>query len=150
MPRRFAFTALLAAFSVCAASNAFGGTDVVVMADQAKLLSVGGEPTTIVVGNPNIADVTIQGTNVFVHGRNFGSTNLIVLDKQGNQLANLDVTVTLGGNNNLNVYRGGSKYSYVCAPLCQVVVQVGDKVEYFDSVADETAKKNGLATGAAK
>jgi hypothetical protein len=149
MPRRFAFTALLAAFTISAASSALGGTDVVVMADQAKLLSVGGEPSTVVVGNPNIADVTVQGTNVFVHGRNFGSTNLIVLDKEGNQLANLDVTVMLGGNHNLNVYRGGSKYSYVCAPLCQVVVQVGDKLEYFDGVADETAKKNGLATGAA-
>ena len=150
MPRRFAFTALLAAFTVSAASSALGGTDVVVMADQAKLLSVGGEPSTVVVGNPNIADVTVQGTNVFVHGRNFGSTNLIVLDKDGNQLANLDVTVMLGGNNNLNVYRGGSKYSYVCAPLCQTAVQVGDKVEYFDALTDQNSKKNGLATGAAK
>ena len=149
MPRRFAFTALLAAFIVSAASSALGGTDVVVMADQAKLLSVGGEPSTVVVGNPNIADVTVQGTNVFVHGRNFGSTNLIVLDKEGNQLANLDVTVMLGGNNNLNVYRGGSKYSYVCAPMCQTIVQVGDKLEYFDGIADEISKKNGLATGAA-
>jgi len=150
MPRRLAFSALLAAFVVSATGNALAGTDVVVLADQAKLLSVGGEPSTIVVGNPNIADVTIQGSNVFVHGRNFGSTNLIVLDKEGNQLANLDVTVSQGGNNNLTVFRGGGKYSYVCAPQCQVVTQVGDKVDYFDAVADGTAKKNGLATGATK
>jgi hypothetical protein len=150
MPRRFAFAALLAAFTFPAAGNALAGTDVVVMADQAKLLSVGGEPSTIVVGNPSIADVTVQGTNVFVHGRNFGSTNLIVLDKEGNQLANLDVTVMQGGNNNLTVFRGGGKYSYVCAPQCQVVTQVGDKVEYFDAVADGTTKKTGLATGSAK
>lgn len=150
MPRRFAFAALLATFILPTAGLALAGTDVVVMADQAKLLSVGGEPSTIVVGNPSIADVTVQGSNVFVHGRNFGSTNLIVLDKEGNQLANLDVTVMQGGNNNLTVFRGGGKYSYVCAPQCQVVTQVGDKVEYFDAVADGTTKKTGLATGAAK
>ena len=149
MQRRFAFAALLAA-AAFSAGNAFAGTDVVVMADQAKLLSVGGEPSTIVVGNPSIADVTVQGSNVFVHGRNFGSTNLIVLDKEGNQLANLDVTVAQGGNNNLTVFRGGGKYSYVCAPQCQVVTQVGDKTDYFDAVADGTSKKNGLATGATK
>ena len=77
-------------------------------------------------------------------------TNLIVLDKQGNQIANLDITVMQGGNNNLTVFRGGGKYSYVCAPNCQVAFRIGDKLDYFDAVSDETTKKIGLATGLAK
>ena len=73
-------------------------SEIVVMADEAKLISVAGEVSTVVVGNPSIADATIQGSNVFIHGRSFGSTNLIVLDRQGSQIANLDVTVMQGGN----------------------------------------------------
>ena len=111
MLRFIGIAAVAAGSFVALASHALAGTDVVVMADQAKMLSVAGEPTTIVVGNPIIADATVSGSQIFVHGRNFGSTNLIVLDKQGNQLANLDVTVMQGGDNNLTVFRGGGKYS---------------------------------------
>ena len=109
-----------------------------------------GEVSTVVVGNPSIADATIQGSNVFIHGRSFGSTNLIVLDRQGSQIANLDVTVMQGGNHNLTVFRAGGKYSYVCEPQCQVALQIGDKVDFFDAVNDESTKKIGLATGLTK
>ncbi len=150
MLKLIGFAAAAAGSLIAFASHALAGSDVVVMADQAKMLSVAGEPSTIVVGNPIIADATVAGSQIFVHGRNFGSTNLIVLDKQGNQLANLDVTVMQGGDNNLTVFRGGGKYSYVCAPQCQVISQVGDKTDFFDAVTDATTKKNGLIVGATK
>jgi len=92
----------------------------------------------------------VQGQNVFIHGRSYGSTNLIVLDKQGSQIANLGVTVMQGGNSNLTVFRGGGKYSYVCEPQCQVALRIGDKPEFFDGVEAETTKKIGIATGLAK
>src|SRR5262245_56079562 len=102
---RFGSAAVIAAWSSAAALAA---ADVVVMNDQAKLVSIsGGVPATVVVGNPNIADVTVQGDQVFVHGRNFGTTNMIVLDREGNQLAAFDVTVMVGGTNNVAVYKGG-------------------------------------------
>jgi hypothetical protein len=151
MFRRLSLAMLaIASLSILGSTGSLAATEIVVMADEAKLVSVGGDVSTVVVGNPAIADATVQGQNIFIHGRSFGSTNLIVLDKQGSQIANLGVTVMQGGNSNLTVFRGGGKYSYVCEPQCQVALRVGDKPEYFDSVETETSKKIGLATGLAK
>jgi len=151
MFKRLSLTLLAAAsLSLLNAPGSLAATEIVVMADEAKLVSVGGDVSTVVVGNPAIADVTVQGQNVFIHGRSFGSTNLIVMDKQGSQIANLGVTVMQGGNSNLTVFRGGGKYSYVCEPQCQVTLTIGDKPEYYDAVESETTKKIGIATGLAK
>ncbi|CAN5344954.1 pilus assembly protein N-terminal domain-containing protein [soil metagenome] len=139
------FIGLLTGFASQAAA-----TDLILTADQAKLLAVSGEPGTIVVGNPNIADVTVQGKQVFVHGRNYGTTNMIIFDRDGNQLTALDVTVTMGGNHNLSVYRAGGRYSYTCAPECEMTLQVGDAAEYFDGNSKQMTGKTGLATGTAK
>ena len=66
-----------------------------------------------------------------LHARSFGETNIIVLDEQGNQLADYEVTVQLGGNNNVAVFKAGYRYSYVCAPDCESTLHVGDDKEYF-------------------
>src|SRR6185436_2393149 len=144
--RALLFSGLLALFAASYSAPALAAADVVVMSDEAKVVNINGEPGTIVVGNPNIADVTVQGSQIFVHGRNFGSTNMIVLDHDGKQLAALDITVMEGGNSNVDVYRGGGRHSYVCAPSCQASLQVGDKWEYFESISKENAAKGGLAT----
>src|SRR5437588_10133322 len=107
---------LAAALFVGYAPTALATADVFVMSALAKLVSLpGGPPATVVVGNPNIADVTVQGNQLFVHGRNYGTTNLIVLDRQGKQVSSFDVTVMLGGPDNVSVYKAGHKFSYVCA-----------------------------------
>jgi hypothetical protein len=143
----FAMLALIAAH----AAPVQAATDVIVNNDQAKMVSVSGDPGTLVVGNPNIADVTVKGSNIFIHGRNFGSTNIIVLDKDGNQIANLDVTVMLGGNHNINVFKAANRWSYSCAPLCESTLQVGDRPDYFkDVVAEQNKTKGGLAVGDTK
>ncbi|MBL8905370.1 MAG: pilus assembly protein N-terminal domain-containing protein [Rhizobiales bacterium] len=151
MFRRLCLSMLaVAALTASTSTGLLAATEIVVMADEAKLVSVGGEISTVVVGNPAIADATVQGQNVFIHGRSYGSTNLIVLDKEGSQIANLGITVMQGGNSNLTVFRAGGKYSYVCEPQCQVALQIGDKQDFFDAVNDETTKKIGLATGLTK
>jgi hypothetical protein len=134
-----------------AAAPALATPDVVVMNDQAKLVEIpGGEPATVVVGNPNIADVTVQGNQIFVHGRNFGTTNMIVLDREGKQLSAFDVTVMLGGTNNVAIYKAGRRFSFVCASDCEAMLQVGDHLEYFKNTSDEIGAKGGLATGSGK
>ena len=132
------------------ACPALAGTEVVVMADQARMISVPGEPGTVVVGNPNIADVSIQGQNVFIHGRNYGSTNVIFVDRDGKQIAALDVFVTNSGTSEMNVFRAGSRFSYNCASTCESTSQVGDNAEYFKAIMEENQGKGGLATGSQK
>ena len=150
MAKLFSIRTLLIGALALAAGPALAATDLILTADQAKLLAVTGEPGTIVIGNPNIADVTVQGSQVFVHGRNYGTTNMIVFDRDGNQLAAFDITVMMGGSHNLTVYKAGGRFSYACAPNCEASLQVGDATDYFDNASKQMAGKTGLATGTAK
>ena len=91
--------------------------------------------------------MTVHGNKIFVHGRAFGSTNLIILDENGNQLSNLDITVQLGGENNLQIYKAGARFTFVCAPSCQATLQSGDATGFFGDISKMDAKKSGAATG---
>jgi hypothetical protein len=144
-PLRVISTALALGF-FCT-STSFAAQELVVKTDQTQLISMSTNPGTIVVGNPSIVDVTVHGNKLFVHGRAFGSTNLIILDENGNQLSNLDVTVQLGGENNLQIYKAGARFTYVCAPSCQATLQSGDATGFFGDISKMDAKKSGAATG---
>jgi hypothetical protein len=143
----FAFAATLAALAVPAAA----ASDVTLNADQAKIIAVSGQPGTVVVGNPSIADVTVQGNRVVLMGRNYGVTNLIILDRDGNQLAALDVTVQITDKNAVHVYKAGGRMSLVCAPTCEPSLQVGDEVtKVFEPLSREIQTKGDIANGTAK
>ena len=137
--------ALLAA---ALATPAAADTAITVKADQAKMLNIAGLAGTVVVGNPNIADVSVRGSQVFVHGRIQGATNVIILDREGVQLASIEVNVETGGGNPVAVYGAGRRFSYNCAPNCESTLQVGDSYEdYFKLLAQENGSKTGLASG---
>ena len=144
---RVTSSALALAFLHTSASLA--AQELVIKTDQTQLISISGTPGTVVIGNPSIADVTVHGNKLFVHGRAYGSTNLIILDENGNQLSALDVTVMLGGENNLQIYKAGARFSYVCAPLCEGTLQSGDAADYFGDISKMDAKKSGTAQGKA-
>jgi Pilus formation protein N terminal region len=131
----------------CSASAAIAAQELIIKTDQTQLINVSGIPGAVVIGNPSIADATVHGDKIFVHGRAYGSTNLIILDQDGNQLASLDVTVQLGGVNNLAVYKAGSRFSYICAPECEASLQQGDQVDWFNDIAKMGTKKSDIATG---
>lgn len=136
--------------TVILATPAHAETQVVVKTDQAKMLNIAGQAGTVVVGNPNIADVSVRGTQVFVHGKNQGMTNVIVLDREGNQLAMLEVNVDTAGGNPIAVFGAGRRYSYNCVPACEPVLQVGDSdADYFKILAQQNANKGALAVGSA-
>ena len=141
---------LALALALPMAHGALADTEITVMADQARMISVPGEPGTVVVGNPNIADVTLQGTNAFIHGRNYGSTNIIFIDREGNQLATLDVRVTNGAGREVNVFKAGSRFSYTCSGTCESASQVGDNNDYFKIIGEQNTLKGGLATASQK
>src|SRR6516165_7301990 len=83
--------------------------------DQAKLVKLPTRVATIVVGNPLIADVTLQnGGIVVVTGKSYGATNYIAMDRSGEILVDRRIqgegpTVQL-----VNVYRGVDRETYSC------------------------------------
>lgn len=144
-------TATFLCAALFAAHQASAAEPLVLLTDQTQLLKLPRPAGTIVVGNPTFADVTVQGRMVFLHGRGFGTTNIIIMDEDGAQMADFEVTVQMGGSNNLALYKGGlspaSHFSYVCAPNCESTLQVGDHNQYFGVVSGQITGKTGLATG---
>ncbi len=140
--------ALILALPFLAGAAAADPQPLIVSVDQSKILSLTRPGDTVVIGNPSIADASMQGTRLFVHGRSFGTTNLIVLDDKGSELANYELTVQMGGRYNVSVFKAGIQYSYVCAPDCEAQMHVGDLPDFFKKqVLDSNKDKISLATG---
>lgn len=120
---------------------------VIVMVDHAKVVRLPEKAQTVVVGNPAIADVSVQRNGIMiVTGKSFGVTNLIALDANGTLLAESLVRVGTASDSVLTVQRGMDRESYACNPTCQPSVQMGDKPEYFAGAAGQATARNALAT----
>lgn len=73
-------------------------------------LSLRGAARSVVVGNPAIADVTVDGPRVVtVFGKAPGGTSLLVLDSGGGILARRDVVVLAGGDTSVTIRYGTGK-----------------------------------------
>src|SRR5204863_4372428 len=123
--------------------------DVTVILDQAQVLKAPDRLTTVIIGNPLIADVSLQPNGVIViTGKGYGITNLIMLDRAGNLLMEKSIEVLGPFPVVVVVYRGAERQSYSCTPICERRITLGDSSAYFDAVINQTAMRNGLAQGA--
>jgi Pilus formation protein N terminal region len=147
MTIRGSLPGLICSFLVLAPTVSQAGQPLVVRLDHTQVMTVARPPGTVVVGNPSIADVTIQGDQLYLHARSFGSTNILVLDENGGQLADLDVTVQSGANNEVQVFKAGFSQTYVCAPDCESTLKIGDSNPYYEMVSKQQQKRNAIALG---
>jgi len=124
-------------------------TELGIVLDQATLLRLPEKVSTIVVGNPTIADVAVQsGGLVVVTGKGYGSTNLIALDRAGAVLMERNIVVRGGNGSTVSVYRGVERESYSCTPDCERRITLGDAPGYFGAVIGQTEARNAQATTA--
>lgn len=124
------------------------GEAVLVLVDHAKVVRLPERAQTVIVGNPAIADVSVQRNGVMVvTGKSFGVTNLIALDAGGALLAESLVRVGAASDAVLTVQRGMERESYSCTPVCQPSVQLGDAQKYFGEVGAQSTSRNAMATG---
>src|SRR3954447_2608366 len=123
---------------------------VMVSVDQAKLVRLPSGVATIVVGNPLIADVTLQnGGVVVVTGKGYGATNFIAMDRSGGVLVDRLIQVEGPTDELVTVYRGIERETYSCMPICQRRMTLGDADHYFKSVLDQAGTLNSQASGSA-
>jgi Flp pilus assembly secretin CpaC len=125
--------------------------------DQAKLVKLPTRVATIVVGNPLIADVTLQnGGVVVVTGKGYGATNFIAMDRSGEVLVDRIIEVEGPTDQLVTIYRGIERESYSCRPTCQRRVTLGDGESYFKSAMDQAgtlstqASSSGGGAGGSK
>jgi putative type II/III system pilus formation protein len=127
------------------------GQDIQVMMDQATMLRLERSAAEIVVGNPSIADVSVQnGKAIVLTGKSFGETNLIVIDSQGKVIINRRVVVQEPDGGYVTVYRGKDRMTLHCSPQCETPLVIGDEPGYFESLAKEIKTKQAIGQASAE
>lgn len=140
--------AVLLAAAVMAPARA--ADTITVAVDQATITKMPEHVSTLVIGNPLIADVTVQpGGLLVVTGKGYGTTNLIALDRSGAVLSERNIEVIGPQDRVVFVYRGLSRESYSCASECEPRITLGDAPAYFNETLLQTGNRAARAQGQA-
>jgi Flp pilus assembly secretin CpaC len=135
--RALASIALLVAAAMATPAHAIDTISIAV--DQATITKMPESVSTLVIGNPIIADVTVRpGGLLVVTGKAYGVTNLIALDPSGAVLSERFIEVTAPRDEVLTVYRGTNRESYSCVPDCQPRIVLGDTPQFFSITLGES------------
>lgn len=142
---------LLAMVLFLTASAVRADDTIVVHLDEATVVKLPDRATTVVIGNPLIADLSVQpGGLAVITGKSYGATNFLIMDKSGAVLTEHTVEVQGATDKIVVVYRGIKRSSYSCTPECAARVTLGDDTQFFsDTLAQMTARNaQSLAAGA--
>ena len=144
-------------------ASAIAEEPIAVRLDQAVVLKLPERATTIVIGNPLIADLSIQpGGLAVITGKGYGATNVIAMDHSGVVMMEKVVEVRGPSGPIVVVYRGATRQTYSCTPDCVTRVTLGDTskddwdlgqstalpMDYFNRALNQTVTRNNQALGA--
>ncbi|HVV94766.1 MAG TPA: pilus assembly protein N-terminal domain-containing protein [Hyphomicrobiales bacterium] len=117
-----------------------------VMLDFATLAKVPDGTQTLIIGNPMVADASVQRNNVMViTGKSYGTTNILALDRNGKALEQITVEVARSHSRLVTVQRGFERESYSCTPRCEPVMVLGDSPGAFNGLNAEINTRNASA-----
>ncbi|WP_274423809.1 pilus assembly protein N-terminal domain-containing protein [Chelativorans sp. YIM 93263] len=117
--RRTAAAALVAA-GLLAISAAQAAEGINVIMNQAKVIKLARPADTVVIGNQEIADATVQDPSTLIlTGRGFGVTNLLVLDEDGQPIVDEQIAVSRQQADSVRVYRRADVQTLSCTPYCE-------------------------------
>jgi hypothetical protein len=128
---------------------------VAVPLDEVRVLQFSQPVSTVYVGNPAIADVSvIDPRHVFVLGKAFGETNMVALDATGKQVTNDHVSVFGHTGSMVTLHRGAAQVTYTCAGIrCEGAPTPGDDEKSYSTRLGQMTthqqwglKSAGLAT----
>lgn len=141
---------LMAAIFVGVYSKLASAANLNVKIDQAHLVRLDKPGAEVIIGNPSIADVSVQSSRLLViTGKSAGLTNLIVLDGNGDLIMEKNLYVETDVKNMVTLSRGASRSTLSCSPNCSPALIPGDSPLLFEALAKTTRTKLGLAQSAA-
>lgn len=138
--------ALMCGAAVIMAPAALAGE--IVTMNQTHILKLPRPASAILVGNPDIADVSVYSDDtLFLLGRGFGSTDLLVLDAQGDVILRTDVTViSRQSPQNVTMITGsGKRNTYHCQPYCRPAPVAGDDPSFVSTFGPQGAQAQSTA-----
>ena len=151
LPRRLAVVAALVCFCSGGPAIAASNDIVEVLIDQAALVRLDRPAAEIVVGNPSIADVSVQsGRLLVVTGKSFGETNLIVMDADRKVVLSRRLIVQEPRTGFITVYRGNARQTLHCAPSCTPPLVIGDAPTVFEGISKEVKTKQSISQALAQ
>jgi len=108
--------------------------------NKTEVVRLSEPASAVIVGNPKIADVSVHSADtVFVLGRGYGQTNLIILNMAGQTIMDADIQVVSPESvGNVRLYSGRSRETYSCAPYCLPAPVLGDAVDFIVVNTPET------------
>ena len=129
--RPFLALALVVLLAAPIAARADTTEPISVKVNMARILRISAPAATVIIGNPIVADVTIQDPQTLVlTGKSYGETNLIVLDSMGNPIADTTISVVQGEADLMTVYMGAARQTLSCKPVCQPTIMLGDDADF--------------------
>jgi Flp pilus assembly secretin CpaC len=118
--KRIGQAALIATATLLVAAPASASETIRVLMNQAKIVKLARPADTIVIGNPNIADASVQDASTIVlTGKGFGVTNLVILDADGLPIVDEQVVVSRNVADSVRIYRRADVQTLSCTPLCE-------------------------------
>lgn len=154
-PMRLGLPTLIAA-GLLAAAVAFdarraSADDLIVKYDQSQILRLPRPAADIIIGNPSIADVSVQGGNLLViTGKTFGITNIIALDAERNVIQDQRVVVEREDTKVVSLFKGASRETYNCTTQCNTMITVGDDAKFFDGISKSANTKTRFSEGSSQ
>ncbi len=125
--------------------------DLIVRYDQSQILRLPRPVSELIIGNPSIADVAIQGSDLLViTGKTFGVTNVIALDPERNVIQDQRVVVQRDEQRLVNLHKGAVRQSYTCSPNCQPTLTIGDDPAYFEQINKHSTSKTKFSDSGAE
>ncbi len=88
--------------------------------NHARVLKLDRPVSKVIIGNAKVADATVaDATTIVLTGRSFGTTNLVLLDAQGNAIVDERVLVSIDEGNTVRVFRQTARTVLSCTPNCE-------------------------------
>ncbi|APH74357.1 pilus assembly protein N-terminal domain-containing protein [Aquibium oceanicum] len=102
------------------AAPAHADAGISILMNEAKIVKLARPADTIVVGNPEIADASVQdATTIVLTGKGFGVTNLVVLDMEGAPIVDEQIYVSRQDAKSVRIYRRSEVQTLSCTPYCE-------------------------------
>lgn len=119
-----------------------------VKVDRAKVMRIPRPAAMVIVGNPAIADATVKDSQtLIITGKQYGNTNLIALDSDGEPIADEIINVTAAVGDNIVVYKGAARRTLTCSPNCEPVIRIGDDPNLQNVLAQQIKVHKDMSQG---
>ncbi|AMC13425.1 pilus assembly protein N-terminal domain-containing protein [Liberibacter crescens] len=87
---------------------------------ESKIIKFDMPISKVIIGDVRVLDaIETDPQTIVLTTKNYGSTNLVILDKEGNIVIDKTVIVTVSENNTVRIYRQTKREVFSCNPNCE-------------------------------